>query len=185
MECFEGRAEGTRGTVSALELSHYNGRGSHNLSVQNENPTRVGTPIVRGNISGSILTARLALFLRRFTLSSAPQRRRHEHEHEYNYNQPQRTMTPFTMQELSYAINQLERSNEHSIRKVKTHRLRLYSKAISTKLAEHDDQCHIQERRPIGTIQISTHLFDAHLVQTLQPAPLQTSATHARRQPIR
>ena len=65
----------------------------------------------------------------------------HEHEHEDKYEQHQDTMTPFRMQEINDAINQLKRGKEadtkgvnaemikYSTRRQK-HVLRLYNRAI-------------------------------------------------------
>ena len=106
-------------------------------------------------------------------------------------------MKPFTMQELNDAINQLNRGKARDTREVnaemikysrrlKQHVLRLYKKShqtqrATTKLARHDDQSYIQERGPGITIELPTHLFDPHIVQNLESAPLQATTKRARR----
>ena len=58
-------------------------------------------------------------------------------------------------------------------------------RATTTELERHEGQGCIPERRSGLTIELPTHLSDPHLVQTLQPTSLQTTFTHARRQPDR
>ena len=77
---------------------------------------------------------------------------------------------------------------KHYTRRVKKHSLRLYCKV--TKPSEEpppnwrDGQHHVPERGPVIAIQLPIHLFDPHLIQTLQPAHLPTSTTHTGRQPV-
>ena len=133
--------------------------------------------------------------------TSTTKTRSHEHEDKYEH---QGTMKPFTLRERNDAINQLKRGKATNTRGVNA-KLTEYStrkktqkapattvqqshqtpRATTTELERHDDQRYIQERGTDLAIELPTHLFDPHLVQTLQPTSLQTTTTHTRRQPNR
>ena len=124
--------------------------------------------------------------------------KKHEHErNEDKYEQHQDTLKPVTMQELNDAHQPTEKrkSGRHERSQRRDDQI-LYQKtqkaptttaqqshqnprATTTELERHDDQSYIQERGPGFTVKLQTHLFDPHLVQTLQPTSYQTTATHA------
>ena len=88
------------------------------------------------------------------------------------------------MQELANAINGQTREvstwiDDQALHQKNQISLRLYSEAIkwrtAAKLEGYDDEGRKQEQRPV--IQLPTHLFDFHLVHTLQPSLLQPSTT--------
>ena len=115
----------------------------------------------------------------------------HEHDHEDD-EQLRHTTAPFTMQELNDAINQLYEGRAADTRRVDAEMSKYFTRrlttivqqshhvprATTTKVARHHDQSYTQERGASITVQLPTHLFDHHVVQTLWPALLRASTTH-------